>query len=342
MTRPLQPYLAAIEEDLRRTLQATEPMVLPLYQMMQYHLGWLDTTLHPVEAPKGKRLRPLFCLLACEAVGGDWHRALPAASAVELIHNFSLVHDDIEDNSLTRRHRPTVWNLWGIAQGVNTGDTMWVVSRLATLRLADEGYDAGIVVRVVRLFDETCLALCAGQFLDIRFESSASVSMDEYGCMVAGKTAALLSASFAAGALLGGADESTVERCSSFGRELGITFQMVDDMLGIWGDPTVTGKSAASDILERKKTMPILHALEWEKQRGYDDLQRLYSQPALSERDIPSILALLERAGAREVIRRQARERQEHTLAYLETPGLSHPAQQDLRDLALNLLDRNT
>ena len=342
MTRPLEPYLAAIEQDLRETLRATEPMVLSLYQMMQYHLGWLDADLRPEEAPRGKRLRPLMCLLACEAAGGDWHRALPAASAIELIHNFSLVHDDIEDNSLTRRHRPTVWSLWGIAQGINTGDTLWVISRLSTLRLSQEGYDPETVLRVVRLFDETCLALCAGQYLDMRFESLDSVAMDEYERMIAGKTAALLSASLAAGALLGGAGESTVERYARFGHELGITFQIVDDILGIWGEPRVTGKSAASDILERKKTIPILYALEWERQHGYDDLRRLYCRPALTEQDIPPILTLLERAGAREAIKAQAREHQERTLAYLETPDTPHPADQDLYALALSLLDRNS
>jgi geranylgeranyl diphosphate synthase type I len=342
MTRPLQPYLTAIEEDLHRTLQATEPMVLPLYQMMQYHLGWLDVDLRPMDAPKGKRLRPLLCVLACEAVGGDWHRALAAASAIELIHNFSLVHDDIEDNSLTRRHRPTVWSLWGIAQGINTGDTLWVISRLATLRLVEEGYDPGTVLSIVRLFDETCLALCTGQYLDIRFESADSVTMAEYDSMIAGKTAALLSASLAAGALLGGAEENVVRNYAGFGRELGITFQIVDDILGIWGDPAVTGKSAASDILEKKKTIPILQALEWEQRQGYEDLCRIYSQPTLTEQDIPTILALLERAGARETIRRQAREHQERTLAYLDRSEIAHPAQRDLYELALSLLERNT
>jgi geranylgeranyl diphosphate synthase, type I len=281
-----------------------------------------------------------MCLLACEAVGGDWRRALPAAGAVELIHNFSLVHDDIEDNSHTRRHRPTVWSLWGIAQGVNTGDTLWVISRLATLSLVRQGYDPATVLDVTRLLDETCLALCTGQYLDIRFESADSVTMDEYYRMIAGKTAALLSASLAAGALLGGADEQTVQQYADFGRELGITFQIVDDMLGIWGDPATTGKSAASDILEKKKTIPILHALEWEQGQGYADLLRLYSQPTLTDQDIPPVLALLERAGAREAIKRQAAEHQERTLAYLDAPGADRPAQQDLRELALSLLDR--
>jgi geranylgeranyl diphosphate synthase type I len=342
MTRPLQPYLTAIDEDLQRMLQATEPMVLPLYQMMQYHLGWLDADLCTIDAPKGKRLRPLLCALACEAVGGDWHSALPAASAIELIHNFSLVHDDIEDNSLTRRHRPTVWSLWGIAQGINTGDTLWVISRLATLRLAEEGHDPRTVLRIVRLFDETCLALCTGQYLDIRFESVDSVTMAEYQRMIAGKTAALLSASLAAGAILGGADASKVEDYASFGRELGITFQIVDDMLGIWGDPAVTGKSAASDILEKKKTIPILHTLEWERQQGYEDLRQIYCRPTLTEQEIPTILTLLERAGAREAIRRQAREHQERTLAYLDRSERAHPAQRDLCELALSLLERST
>jgi geranylgeranyl diphosphate synthase type I len=341
MTRPLTPYLTAIEEDLRRTLQASEPMLLRLYQMMQYHLGWLDVDLRPVEAPKGKRLRPLTCLLACEAVGGDWRRALPAASAIELIHNFSLVHDDIEDNSPTRRHRPTVWSLWGIAQGINTGDTLWVISRLATLRLIERGYDAETVLHVARLLDETCLALCAGQYLDIHFESVDSVTMSEYSSMIAGKTAALLSASFAAGSRLGGADEATVQNYAGFGRELGITFQIVDDILGIWGDPAVTGKSAASDILEKKKTIPILHTLAWEQQQGYEDLSRIYARASLTEQDIPTILALLERAGARVATLRRAREHQERTMAFLGTPDITHPAQQDLIELALSLLERS-
>jgi len=342
MTRSLQPYLTAIEQDLRRALQCPEPMVMPLYQMMQYHLGWLDVDLRPTDTARGKRLRPLLCLLACEAVGGDWHRALPAASAIELIHNFSLVHDDIEDDSPTRRHRPTVWTLWGIAQGINTGDTMWVMSRLATLRLAEAQHDPATVLRVVHLLDETCLSLCIGQYLDIRFESVDSVTMIEYNRMIAGKTAALLSASLAAGAILGGANEATVQHYAGFGRELGLTFQIVDDILGIWGDPAITGKSAASDILERKKTIPILYALEWEQKQGHQDLSRLYAQASLTEQDIPTILSLLERAGTLEAIRRQARQHQERTLAYLDSVGITYPAQQDLRELALSLLERNT
>lgn len=340
MPRDLSIYLEAIEEELRRDLAVREPLVAPLYQMMQYHLGWLDASFAPVSAARGKRLRPLFCLLACEAVGGEWRRALPAASAIELIHNFSLLHDDIEDHSETRRHRPTVWSLWGLAQGLNTGDAMWALARLAALRLADQGFAAELVLRVVKLLDETCLELCTGQYLDLAFETASTVSLAAYERMIAGKTAALLAASTAAGALLGRAGEDVVAAYGAFGRELGLTFQIVDDILGIWGDPAVTGKSAADDILTKKKTLPVLYALAWEAEQGYGDLAALYARPALGADDLSAALALLERAGARAYAQQKAQEHLHQTLAHLHSTGIVHPAQETLRELALSLVER--
>jgi|YNPNPStandDraft_1061719.scaffolds.fasta_scaffold03464_3 geranylgeranyl diphosphate synthase type I len=340
MPQELSVYLDAIEDALRRDLAVREPLVAPLYQMMHYHLGWLDASFAPVNAARGKRLRPLLCLLACEAVGGDWRRALPAASAIELIHNFSLLHDDIEDRSETRRHRSTVWSLWGLAQGLNTGDAMWALARLAALRLTEQGFTAELVLRVVKLLDETCLELCTGQYLDLAFEAAPSVSLAAYERMITGKTAALLAAALACGALLGGAGEEVVAAYGASGRELGLTFQIVDDILGIWGDPATTGKSAADDILTKKKTLPVLYAFAWEAERGYGDLAALYARPVLGEQDLPAVLALLERAGAQAYARQRAQEHLHKTLEHLCSTGIVHPAQEALRELALSLVER--
>jgi geranylgeranyl diphosphate synthase type I len=341
MTVNLNTYLEAVEHELRVSLHVGDEHAAPLYHMMQYHMGWLNDALEPEEAPRGKRLRPAMCLLACEAVGGDWRCALPAAAAIELIHNFSLLHDDIEDNSATRRHRATVWSLWGLAQGINTGDAMWALSRLSAYRLSDLGHPAEIVLDVARRLDETCLELCTGQYLDIRFEEMDGVTLPEYERMIAGKTAALLSAALAVGALLGGAGPEVVRSYGDFGRELGLAFQITDDILGIWGDPAITGKSAASDIVTRKKTLPVLYAQRWEQEQGHADLSRIYSGPALAETEVPTVLALLERAGALDYARERAREHHERTMGHLQATGVSGPAQDALRDLALSILDRS-
>ena len=342
MSHDLSIYLEAIEREMRTLLTVTEERVAPLYQMMQYHLGWLDRDFRPLEASRGKRLRPIMCLLACEAVGGDWRSALPVAAAIELIHNFSLLHDDIEDESETRRHRHTVWRLWGIAQGINTGDAMWAISHLAVYHLSDLGHAAEAVLRVTKRLDQVCLELCTGQYLDLYFETVDSVSLADYERMIAGKTAALLSVSLEVGALLGGAADAVVEAYSAFGWELGLTFQITDDILGIWGDPTVTGKSAASDILTKKKTLPVLYALNWEREHGYNDLAHIYTRSTLSTEDVPTVLALLERAGAGEYARQRAQEHHHLTHYHLQATRVDHPAQDALRDLALTIVDRSS
>ncbi len=338
----LSAYLAAIEEELRAILAIPEEMAAPLYQMMHYHLGWLDTRFAPEDAPRGKRLRPALCLLACEAAGGDWRRALSAAASVELIHNFSLLHDDIEDNSAQRRHRATVWTLWGLSQGVNTGDGMWAVARLAVHRLSGAGYPAEQVLHVSRLLDDACLQLCTGQYLDISFELRQQVSLAECERMIAGKTAALLDAAVGVGAVLGGAPDAIVAAYRAYGRELGLAFQITDDILGIWGDPAVTGKSAAGDILTRKKTLPVLYALQWERERGCGDLARLYARPALSAEDLPAVLTLLDRAGALDYARGQVEEHHRRTLEHLRAATAIGPrsARETLQALTLSLLDR--
>jgi geranylgeranyl diphosphate synthase type I len=289
--------------------------------MIRYHLG-LDGT----GAPAGKRMRPLLGLLAYASIAGDYKRALPGAAAVELGHNFSLVHDDIEDGDLERRHRPTVWALHGVAQGINTGDMLFSLSRMALHRLTDLGFSDAKVLRLMRLYDQTCVALCEGQYIDIATsEADAVMSVDLYFDMIGRKTAALIAASIEAGALLATDDDEVIARYRAFGWALGLAFQLNDDLLGIWGAPESTGKKA-SDIARRKKTLPVIYAFEHAGPEDRDRLSRLYGNGGPTDADVDEIVAILERSGARDYTRDQARRYRDEALAELDAAGVVQPA----------------
>ena len=337
MITALQPYLAAIEDELRAMVSTPAEAVAPLYDMMAYHLGWLDERLQPVDAYHGKRLRPLLCLLACEAAGGDWHTALPAAASLELVHNFSLIHDDIEDNSPTRRARPALWTLWGLAHGINVGDTMLMMARGAMTLLSEQGTDAATVLAAVHILDQTCLSLCQGQYFDIAYEALLEVTEDAYLQMIGAKTATLIAASTQLGALIAGAGERT-EHFRQFGWQLGLAFQMVDDILGIWGDPATTGKPTASDIGSRKMTLPVIFALR-DREQG-KELAALYRKEHLSEQDVCRAVAILNQTGARSYVRKRAVQYEASTLAALDAAGARPPAADHLRRLATSLTSR--
>ena len=299
-------YQSWLETELRSLLAMPDAGWAPHYGMMQYHMGWLDAEFRPVQAPAGKRIRPLLCLLACAAAGGEPRNAVPAAIGLELLHNFSLIHDDIEDDSPTRRHRPTVWKVFGMPQACNAGDGMFSLAHLAFHRLLERDVPAAAVLAALRIFDETCVALTEGQYLDMSFETRLSVSVDEYLSMSAGKTGALLAAAPQIGATVAGADAGVVETYRQFGAALGRAFQLQDDILGIWGDEAVTGKSAASDILAKKKTLPVLYAMT--RDQVGTELAARYAGPAFTPHDVPAILALLEAADARAYVTARVNE----------------------------------
>jgi geranylgeranyl diphosphate synthase type I len=251
--------LSQIEQELQRQVSRLDsPRTAPFHEMLTYHMGWTGEGAGP-EAT-GKRIRPLMVLLCTAACGSDWQSALPAAAAVELVHNFSLVHDDIQDNSDRRRGRPTAWVKWGAPMAINVGDALFVLSNQAIIDLK-ESYPGDVVVRAAEILHDTCLDLTRGQFLDMSYEERTDLGVDDYWPMVAGKTAALLSTCCHLGALLGGADEAKQEAYRSFGQYLGLAFQVQDDILGIWGNEAVTGKSAASDLVEGKNSLPVLAGL---------------------------------------------------------------------------------
>ncbi len=322
-------YLAAVEQELRAIVASPDPVYASFYGMFQYHLGWVDTQFREVRLDTGKRLRPLLCLLSCEAVGGDWHPALPIAAAIELAHNFSLVHDDIEDVSDKRRGRPAVWKVWGLAQGLNAGDGMFVLARLALDRLCESGIPVGKCSDISLVFDLATLSLTQGQFLDLGFESRLDVTVDEYMQMIHGKTAALLSAATRIGAMLNTEDAGIADGLARFGENAGLAFQITDDILGIWGDPTLTGKSAATDILSRKKSLPAIYGLERSAA-----LREMYGRrDPFTTAEVARALELLDSVGARAYAQAQADGFRNAALQALDGTGIANEAAAKLREI---------
>jgi geranylgeranyl diphosphate synthase type I len=277
-----------------------------------------------------------MCLLACEAIAGDYRKALPGAAAVELVHNFSLIHDDIEDGDEKRRHRDTVWKLWGIPQAINTGDAMDVVSYMAIMDLK---IDPAAMVETLRVFNDTIMQLCEGQYLDMDFQTRDSVTVEEYVEMITGKTAALIEASTAIGAMAAGGDRDTVRRLKSFGHKIGVGFQIHDDILGIWGEPAKTGKSARNDIRNKKKTLPVLYAMQHSSER--DDLKRLYAKKEFTEADIDRVFEIMTKAKAYEYTSQKAKQYKNEALSELDGLCPGSRAMEDLRAIGRFLVDRD-
>jgi geranylgeranyl diphosphate synthase type I len=307
--------IADTEAEILRLVEGSDPATAGVYEMCRYHLG-LDGS-----GSSGKRMRPVLGLLAYASITGEHERALPGAAAVELGHNFSLVHDDIEDDDRERRHRPTLWALHGIPQAINTGDMLFSLSRIALHRLTDLGFPDRTVLRLMRLYDQTCLALCEGQYLDIWMaEHDDGLSVELYFDMIGRKTAALIAASIEAGAVLATEDEQVIARYRAFGWDLGIAFQLNDDLLGIWGRESATGKEP-TDVPRKKKTLPVIYAFEHASAEDRARLARLYSNGTLADEHTAEIVEILERTGARDYTREQALLHRDRALAELDAAG---------------------
>jgi geranylgeranyl diphosphate synthase type I len=331
-------YRVELDEYLRSALPESSPALL--HSMMRYHLGWEDEQGHPLAKGAGKALRPTLCLWACQAMGADWRTALPAAAALELVHNFSLVHDDIQDSDRERRHRPTVWSLWGQPQAINAGDSLLILGRLVMLRLEERGVAPAKVIEACRLLDEACLTMIEGQCLDIGFEDERKVSVEAYLDMIARKTGALLGASLHLGALVAVDDEAQVKRLARCGHLLGLAFQIRDDILGAWGAADVTGKPVAADIRRRKKSLPVVYVMAVAKAEERERLLQVYSQGTPSEEEVSIVLQLLDSHRAYDYCQQMARERIEEALAELAPVGIEPTAQREFEALARFLLER--
>lgn len=300
-----------------------------------YHFGWVAAGGVPVSADAGKAVRPALALLSAEAVGAAPDIALPGAVAVELVHNFSLVHDDLMDGDEERRHRHTVWKLWGASSAILTGDAMLA---LAQEVLLDSGLPTAPPAAL--LLARTTRQLIRGQVEDVSFEQRSHVALEECIDMAAGKTGALLSASAAIGALLAGAPKATVDALALYGEQLGLAFQLTDDVLGIWGDPAVTGKPAHSDLRARKKSLPVSYALNQGDALSVELAAWLSAPGEPGEDELRRAVGLLSAVGSREWTLAEAARRMALAEDALRGVELDAAARGELLALGRFVVDR--
>lgn len=335
----LTKYLPDVEQYIQEALIDTPTFIRGV---IQYHFGWVDQNFEPANADKGKVLRPTLCLLVFKALTGDHRGALPVAACLEMIHNFTLLHDDIEDNDLERRGRPTAWSIWGKPLVINVGDFLYTLAFHQLHRLDRSEFSADTIFDVQRLISQACLDLTMGQDLDLRFEQKQDVTVEMYLDMVYKKTGALLEASIVSGARLGTSNEAIIGAYREFAHNIGIAFQVKDDMLGIWGDSAKTGKSADNDLRRKKKTLPLLYTLTHLSGQRQAQLKALYTTlEPLSDDQIVFVRDCLEAAQAYQYAQITANQYIEKSFGALEQVGIENQAQSELQTIAQYLVSRS-
>jgi geranylgeranyl diphosphate synthase type I len=323
----------AIEDELKQTIdRAMGDKTVGLRAMLAYHLGWEGQQAGP-EA-QGKRIRPLLVLLSTLAAGADWKPALPAAAGIELIHNFSLIHDDIQDQSQLRRGRPTVWVKWGVPQAINAGDLMFTIAHQAVLGVC-QSKTAHVTLEASSLLHQACVELTQGQYLDLAYEDSKVIPLEDYWPMVSGKTAALLACCTEMGALLAECPPARREAFRQFGYSLGLAFQVLDDWLGIWGNTALTGKSAENDLVSGKKTLPVLYGISQNK-----EFAARWKSGSIHPEEVSDLAKMLVDEGAQAYTDRTADRLTAEALTALEAACERNEAAEALHELAHVLLRR--
>ncbi|MER5948346.1 family 2 encapsulin nanocompartment cargo protein polyprenyl transferase [Streptomyces sp. NPDC001904] len=304
----------SVDPALRRAVEALPGSIR---RVALYHFGWQHADGTPAVGHAGKAVRPALVLAAARALGGRTEQAVPAAAAVELTHNFSLLHDDVMDRDATRRHRPTAWAVFGDADAILTGDAL---QAQAQRLLLDDGHP--VAPAALARLAACVVELCAGQAADVALErrDPAETGLAETLAMAEAKTGALLGCACALGGLYAGAGEEEVAALDAFGRAAGLAFQLIDDVIGIWGDPARTGKPAGADLVVRKKSLPVVAALA-SGGPAADELAARYGPPGPGEEgpaDIEAIALAVERAGGRDWAQAQAADQMARAVAELQ------------------------
>lgn len=314
-------YLADLEARLRASVPDSDT---GFFGLLRYHLGWQDRDGRAVSEDSGKRLRPVLCLASCEMAGGDWHRALPAAAALELIHNFSLLHDDVQDGDETRRGRATAWTVFGVDQAIAAGNAMRVVADQTLASLVNAGLSASSAVAASNELTRRYLEMIEGQYLDMSFESADDVTTDQYLDMIGRKTGALIEAAMYLGSIVATGDASAAKAFGACGRRLGLAFQVRDDLLGVWGNPMATGKAVGADIRRKKKSMPVVFLFQRASKADRAWLDQAYAADEVAGADVERVLDILDGLGARTYVQETAERQAEQAVDAIT--GLSLPA----------------
>jgi geranylgeranyl diphosphate synthase type I len=334
---------ALIDGELTALLGELDGIAPLLQRMSAYHLGMLDDAGAPIPSGarlriQGKRMRPELALLACAAAGGDMRVAAPLAAAIELLHNFTLVHDDIQDRSPNRRHRPTVWRRWGDAQAINAGDALFAAAQIGVLGTRSPAVTVDALLEIARAFNRMTIDIVRGQVLDIDFEGRHDVTPEAYLTMIGGKTGAIVRFAAWAGALVGGATDTEASHFAAFGEALGVGFQLRDDALGVWGAAEETGKDTADDIRRRKQSLPVILLRAAASEPDRDALDLVFSGDTVTEKDVSLVLTMLSRYDIASEV--EARVRRAHDDAVAALDALPRGTNDAALDALLALTDR--
>ena len=322
-------FLPDVERRLREAVGAGDEIA----PMLRYHLGWETLEGTPTHGG-GKALRPILCLAACEMSGGDWRDALPAAAALELIHNFSLVHDDIQDGDETRRGTPTLWRIWGVPTALTAGNAMRVIADRTADALSGGGAPPEVAQGTVAELTRRYLEMIEGQYLDLSFETAEHVSVDDYLDMIGRKTGALLESAMHMGALVATGDRATAEGFGECGMRLGLAFQVRDDWLGVWGDPAFTGKAVGADIRRKKKSLPAVYLFDNAANEERPWLEETYRAGEIEGERLDGVMAMLDRLGGDSYVQRIAEEQARLAVAAVQELPIPDEAKQLLSAVA--------
>ena len=341
MRRPELPtmfteYRADIGAALREALR-NDGLV---YTLLRYYMGWVDTEGNPTAGTEGKFLRPTLCLFSCEAIGGGREQAIPAAAALELIHNFSLIHDDIQDGDETRHHRKTLWAIWGIPKALVAGNVLRIMADSTLDDLHSKGVPPARAIAVVNQLTQAYLEMIEGQYLDISFEGQNEIGLQQYLDMIARKTGALIRCSFTMGAQIGSPDAKVADSFRESGRALGFIFQVRDDILGIWGDEESTGKPVGADIRRKKNSFPTVYAMSQAKGADKRHLLSIYGKDELSDADVDDVLHIMDGLSVREHAHALAVEEGEIAVSALAAIEIDERSRRDYEGLVEFLLFR--
>lgn len=308
----------------------------PLDEMLRFALGWTEEGMPTL----AKCLRPTLCLLTCDSLGGDIEQAMPVAVAIELVHNFSLIHDDIEDGDELRHSRPTLWSQYGRAPAVLAGAALWTRAYEILNSSHERGLSAERILAARRVLNDACRAMIEGQHQDLTYELRTDVTLDEYLEMIGRKSAALLGASLQLGALVAGADEEESLRFAVFGREIGLAFQIRDDILGIWGEGSATGKPVGADIARKKKSLPIVHAFQQVVGPDRELLLSVYAKPEVDDDDVYNVLDILRRWNCRYFAQGLAEDYRSRAMDAMARTAIEPEARRGFDDITSFILER--
>ena len=340
MVAAAEQQVAALQQRYRDDIQSRLRDAIPdsasgFFALLRYHLGWEEADGTPSDADGGKALRSVLCLTACELAGGDPKRALPAAAALELVHNFSLIHDDIQDRDTTRRGRTTLWTLHGEPKAIAAGNAMRVIADQTLDSLAKTGLPAHLVDAVAVELTGRYLEMIEGQYLDMSFERSDSVTVEDYLDMIGRKTGALIESAMYMGALIATGDAKMAKAFGACGRALGLAFQIRDDYLGVWGDPAATGKAVGADIRRKKKSMPVVHLFQHAPANARRWLLEAYAaKDEVGGDDVERILSLLDELGTPRYVQQAAVEQADGAVQSMLEVGLTTESEDTIKAMA--------